>query len=229
MTKPYKTKKEKVYYQLREEIIRGEIPPGERLTIAGIAEKCGVSEIPVREAVQQLLQESYLISAPRAGLTVSVVSEEDVRKTFELRAALESLAARLSVRRMEEEQVFELYKMIKDSRKYYEELDYHAYWLCNQAFHRYIYQFCGNERLLGIIDGLMQYSHRYPQYYTNAKQISRSIDRHLEIAHAISDRDERLTEDLVRAQLVMGCKTVQERVREARRKLMGEEAPGEKE
>lgn len=47
----------------------------------------------------------------------------------------------------------------------------------NQAFHRYIYQFCGNERLLGIIDGLMQYSHRYPQYYTNAKQISRSIDR----------------------------------------------------
>lgn len=33
MTKPYKTKKEKVYYQLREEIIRGEIPPGERLTI----------------------------------------------------------------------------------------------------------------------------------------------------------------------------------------------------
>lgn len=60
MTKPYKTKKEKVYYQLREEIIRGEIPPGERSPSPGIAEKCGVSEIPVREAVQQLLQESYL-------------------------------------------------------------------------------------------------------------------------------------------------------------------------
>lgn len=119
--------------------------------------------------------------------------------------------------------------MIKDSRKYYEELVTTRIGSGNQAFHRYIYQFCGNERLLGIIDGLMQYSHRYPQYYTNAKQISRSIDRHLEIAHAISDRDERLTEDLVRAHMVMGCKTVQERVREARRKLMGEEAPGEKE
>ena len=227
--KKYRTKKEKVYYELRDEIVQGSVAPGSRLTITSLAEKFEVSEIPVREAVQQLVQERYLVTAPHMGITVSIISDEDVCKTFEIRAALESLAARLSTRRVTERDIGELYRMIEDSRQYRESADFYAYWLCNQAFHSYIYRLCGNERLIGIISDLMHYSHRYPQYYTNAKQISRSIDRHLEIAHAISDRDERLTEDLVRAHMVMGCKTVQERVREARRKLMGEEAPGEKE
>lgn len=50
----------------------------------------------MREAVQQLVQERYLVTAPHMGITVSIISDEDVCKTFEIRAALESLAARLS-------------------------------------------------------------------------------------------------------------------------------------
>ena len=65
--KKYRTKKEKVYYELRDEIVQGSVAPGSRLTITSLAEKFEVSEIPVREAVQQLVQERYLVTAPHMG------------------------------------------------------------------------------------------------------------------------------------------------------------------
>ena len=220
--KKYRTKKEKVYYELRDEIVQGSVAPGSRLTITSLAEKFEVSEIPVREAVQQLVQERYLVTAPHMGITVSIISDEDVCKTFEIRAALESLAARLSTRRVTEKDIGELYRMIDDSRQYRESADFYAYWLCNQAFHSYIYRLCGNERLIGIISDLMHYSHRYPQYYTSVEQIDGSIRRHLEIMQALSDRDEKLVEDLIRIHMIYGCRTVRQRVREANERLKRE-------
>ena len=52
---------------LREEIIKGKYKPNERLIITKIAERFGVSQIPVREALQQLASDGYIIFSAHTG------------------------------------------------------------------------------------------------------------------------------------------------------------------
>ncbi len=86
-----------VYERLRELIVRGRLAPGARVVEAEVAEKLGVGRTPVREALQVLLQEGYLVSAEGAGrrqLAVAPLRGEDVAELFFLVAELEAAAVR---------------------------------------------------------------------------------------------------------------------------------------
>jgi DNA-binding GntR family transcriptional regulator len=87
----------RIYGQLRREIIRGLLGPGSRLVEAEIAERFEVGRTPVREALQMLLQEHYLVSKDGLGrrqLTVAPLSADDVEELFSLVADLEVSAVR---------------------------------------------------------------------------------------------------------------------------------------
>lgn len=226
--KSYKTKKEKVYSCLRQEIVDGSIPAGAKLTISALAAKYGVSEIPVREATQLLIQEGYLLSAPHQGLKVSEMTDEDIIKIFDIRASLESLAARLAAQIITDEDVERLYAIIEESKKARDNRDFHSSWVLNQKFHRAINCLCGNEKLIQYINELMNYSHRYPQYYGSVEHVTFNIQKHIEIVGALAERNASLVEDMVRVHMVMGGRTVRERVRAAREQIReGVETPPE--
>lgn len=79
---------------LRNAILFGQIPVGQRLMEAEIAEKMGVSRIPVREALQQLAQEGLVVTHPHRGTVVAAVDEDEVDMLYHLRAELEGAALR---------------------------------------------------------------------------------------------------------------------------------------
>jgi DNA-binding GntR family transcriptional regulator len=56
----YQTKQEFVYQTVRREIMSGKLKPGSRLTFSGLAQRLGVSESPVREAVKRLATKGLL-------------------------------------------------------------------------------------------------------------------------------------------------------------------------
>lgn len=85
--------------ELRERIIDSVLPPGERLVERDIAEQLGVSRIVVREAIQQLAGEGLVTVLPRRGTLVSVLDVESAEHLFEVRLALEPLAAGAAARR----------------------------------------------------------------------------------------------------------------------------------
>lgn len=217
--KNYKTKKEMVYSCLRQEIVEGAIEAGAKLTISALAQKYGVSEIPVREATQLLIQEGYLLSGPHQGLKVSEMTEEDIVKIFDIRASLESLAARRAVQLITDEEVEHLYAIIEESKKARDNQDFHSSWVLNQKFHRAINCLCGNEKLIQYINELMNYSHRYPQYYSCVEHVTFNIQKHVEIVGALAERNASLVEDMIRVHMVMGGRTVRERVRTARQRI----------
>lgn len=209
------TKKDKVAHALREAIVSGRIKPGSKLSIAHLASEHNVSEIPVREALQVLVQESYLIAEPYIGYTVSTVSEEDVRKVFEMRIALETLAAQLAADRITDDGISKLWNMFDISKDYLTSLDYSGYWQFNHEFHDCIYQFSANEKLSGMIEDLERYSNRYPQYFISQEQLHLSLSDHKRIICALAQRNRTLVGSLIHAHTIDSYNTVLSRVRDS--------------
>jgi len=79
---------------LRQLIVSGRMPAGERVAEIPVAESLGVSRTPVRLAFRSLEQEGLLEKAGKRGYVVRSFSEADVRSAIEVRGTLEGLAAR---------------------------------------------------------------------------------------------------------------------------------------
>lgn len=89
----------KAQLRLREMILAGELPSGERIAELAIVEKLGVSRTPIRAALMRLEQEGLLEGLANGGYAVRTFSERDVSESIELRGTLEGLSARLSAER----------------------------------------------------------------------------------------------------------------------------------
>jgi DNA-binding GntR family transcriptional regulator len=91
--------RDKVAEELRRRIVDGTYAPGDRLTEDRLAEAFGVSRNPVREAIRVLEAEGFVVAQPRRSVVVATLSAQDVRDLFDVRLALEPLAARLAAER----------------------------------------------------------------------------------------------------------------------------------
>ena len=86
---------QRVYQTLREDILQGRLPPGQRLVRREVAKRLGVSPIPVAEALLRLEVEGLVQSRPLYGSRVRPLTLEDVENDTVLREALECQAARV--------------------------------------------------------------------------------------------------------------------------------------
>ncbi|MEV4889820.1 GntR family transcriptional regulator [Nonomuraea sp. NPDC050547] len=100
MSAGYKTVGQMAYDVIRECIITGVLAPGEHLRQEELAERLGVSRIPVRTALMQLESEGLVSFHPHRGAVVRTLTVEQVREIYELRVLLESHALRKSIARM---------------------------------------------------------------------------------------------------------------------------------
>lgn len=93
------TLREKTVERLRESILNQFFEPGERLIERELCELTGVSRTSVREALRQLESEGLIETIPNRGPVVTSLGFEDAMRIYEVREALEGLAARLFVER----------------------------------------------------------------------------------------------------------------------------------
>ncbi|GAB2739154.1 GntR family transcriptional regulator [Streptomyces bullii] len=101
MTKiePLGAVRERVLAALRQEIIAGRLRPGDRLVERELAERFGVSRVPVREAIRALVAEGFVHFETPRRTVVRRLTPTDVKELFELREALEVYAAGLAAAR----------------------------------------------------------------------------------------------------------------------------------
>jgi GntR family transcriptional regulator, vanillate catabolism transcriptional regulator len=85
--------------EIRELILEGKLPRGERISELAIAERTGISRTPIRTALQRLEGEGLVVAIPSGGYAVTSFSEQDVFDAIEIRGVLEGLAARLAAER----------------------------------------------------------------------------------------------------------------------------------
>jgi DNA-binding GntR family transcriptional regulator len=88
------TRHESVVEDLRRSIVTGEIGPGERLLQVELAERFGVSRIPLREAMRTLHAEGLIVIEPNRGAICRPLEPKDVSDLYAVRLALEQVAVR---------------------------------------------------------------------------------------------------------------------------------------
>jgi DNA-binding GntR family transcriptional regulator len=102
---------EQAYLAIREEILRGQLRPGNPLSRRRLARELGMSVVPVTDALRRLEDDGLVESRARAGTRVRVPTETDVRELYELREALETQSARLFTERATPAQRLELQRL----------------------------------------------------------------------------------------------------------------------
>jgi GntR family transcriptional regulator, rspAB operon transcriptional repressor len=142
-----------VYNAIRQAIIDGRLPPGSRVTEAGLAKRLNVSKTPVREALLRL-KEVGLIEAEgaKAGGRIISPSRSHTRNAYEVREALESAAARLAALRGDRALLFAAKREAEATVVAAEDRDVARYRAADDAFHATVAAATGNPRLARLID-----------------------------------------------------------------------------
>ncbi|WP_086823555.1 GntR family transcriptional regulator [Streptomyces sp. NRRL B-24572] len=152
--------RDQVCEALRDRIIDGRLRPGDRLVERDVAEEFGVSRVPVREAIRILLGEGFLHALSPRRIVVRELSGQDVENLFDLREALEVLAARRAAERRTEAQLGELRDLLEEARKVTLAGRPERVSRANAAFHHHIVELAGNDMLasaLGSLEGRLRW------------------------------------------------------------------------
>jgi len=91
------TAQEAVLVELRRAMVRGELQPGEQIVQETLAERFGVSRVPLREALKILEGEGAVTYVARRGYFVADLSMDDLLEVYRIRAVLEAEAVRVGV------------------------------------------------------------------------------------------------------------------------------------
>lgn len=193
----FKPLRELVLDAIREAIINGSLKPRERLMEIQLAEELGVSRTPIREALRKLELEGFIVMLPRKGAYVADVSFKDIADVFEIRAALESLAAGLAAERITDEELEEMERHLVEKADAIARHDMTQLVEVDTKFHELVYRASRNDRLSLIINNLREQIQRYRStslaYPGRMKQ---SLEEHRAIVEAIQSRDSQLARQL---------------------------------
>jgi DNA-binding GntR family transcriptional regulator len=129
-----------VYAAIRDSICDGAFMPGERLTQDDIAERLGVSRQPVGQALILLKSQGFVSDAGRRGVVVAPLRTEIVRHIYDLRGALDELAARLAARRAGAKILKRGDEILEHGRRLVAAADVEGLLKADMAFHGFIYE-----------------------------------------------------------------------------------------
>jgi len=136
--------------QIREDILAGRLGQGERLVELRVAKALNISRGPVREAFKLLRAEGLLQEEQHRGTFVVRLSSADVREIYDLRAAIESRAARLLARSAGPADLEELRRVLAELERAAEIRDIAAVSRADLAFHETVCRLSRNGRLHAV-------------------------------------------------------------------------------
>jgi DNA-binding GntR family transcriptional regulator len=177
---------EDVYWQLRREIVRGDLRPNQPLAEIDIAERLNVSRTPVRESMQRLAADGLVISRRRRWL-VYEYSKHEIEEIYEVRLALEGYAARLASQRISGAQIEELARL-RESAATDGQLTVRVEH--NEIFHNQLVTIAGNERLASTLarNRNFAFNRQVASLYT-PDDLAVSASQHTRLVEAVLARD----------------------------------------
>jgi len=210
---PLAAVRERVLAELRQEIIAGRLGPGDRLVERELAERLGVSRVPVREAIRALVAEGFVTFETPRRTVVRRLTRTDVTELFELREALEVFAAGRAAQRATEEGLAELSALLDSAAQATRTADAEAITDINTRFHDRVLAMAGNGLLTSVmepVDGRLRWMTRRNEEWAHL------LVEHRELYEAVASGDAERARDVALAH-------VRTNYRSTVRHLFGEE------
>lgn len=179
-----------IQQRIRDDILRGDLPFGTRITTADLAQRYGVSQMPIREALRELRGEGLVTMEPNRGARVRSIDPEFVGNIFDIRNALEVLLVRRAARQRTPAQVLQMQEIETELEACVAACDYPGALLANRRLHQLISAIAANPDAQVLLDrhwlllaGLWRAHDFSPARYAGV------INDHRHLIQAISDGD----------------------------------------
>lgn len=156
-----------VLAELRRWLIDGEIKPGDQLMADAIAERLGVSRIPVREAFRVLEGEGQVSYEPHRGYFVAELTMPDLLELYRMRHILEAEALRSTVPQLDAEDFTRMEEALEELDRAHREADITAHVSANRAFHQAFWDRLELPRLKRHLQMLYNNCYPYGSLYYN--------------------------------------------------------------
>ncbi len=183
--------RQKVYEQIKNDIITCALAPGQQLNESVLSEHYQVSTTPIREALTSLQQDKLVEYVTNQGFMVSMISVVDVQEIFEARLLFESYLLRLAIERITEEELRELEKTQEIVYDPNDPESMHDYFQANITFHMTIAIASRNSRIIWYYRSLLNEAQRL--IYLDIKRTNVMPiwhKSHQQLIDAIRNRDE---------------------------------------
>lgn len=181
--------KERIEASLRQAILDGALSPGQKLVEGEIARQFGVSRSPVREAIQELERQGYVVKSPRRGTYVTELTAEDVTEVYTLRLVLEGYAAGVAGRACEPMVLDRMQGLVERMKQAASKPSYEDFSEADLEFHNLLCSAAGHSRLVYLSKCLrtqMGFLAVLPKY--SATELSTLVEDHRSLVEAIFDR-----------------------------------------
>ncbi|MCU7875379.1 MAG: GntR family transcriptional regulator [Candidatus Thiodiazotropha sp. (ex Lucinoma borealis)] len=193
---------DRLFDTLQRAIVEGEIAPGSKISEPELARQHGVSRGSLREAIGRLEARKLVERKPNIGARVVTLSYEQLIEIFQIREALEGMAARLAAQSMSDQEIEELQVLLEEHGQQIEEQQGQAYFQKqgDLDFHYRIVQGSKNHHLIGLLcDDLYHLLRMYRyQFGMRSRRSSQAYDEHHYLLNAIVARDPEMAELLMR-------------------------------
>lgn len=195
---------------LRQLIIEGTLAPGTEFNQAQIAEQLGVSRGPIREALGRLAAEGLVTVRPRRGAVVSALTHEEFLQAYQVRESLETLAIRLAVPNLTDEDVDDIDAIVDRQAEALERDDIDGFFVLNSSFHQLFVDVSRNTTLQDMYRQLIAHMGRYQMRSVALRgTVRRSVAEHRAIARACRARDAERAERLLRNHIRVPQRTLE--------------------
>ncbi|HKD77092.1 MAG TPA: GntR family transcriptional regulator [Ktedonobacterales bacterium] len=182
------TKTERAIQAIRDAVLRGTFQADEQFSIVELAERLGMSQTPVREAVRALQAEGLLQQTPHHTISAIPFTEQDIMDVFDLRVVLEGEATRLATPSLTADDFDEIAAILTQMRATLRAADYSSIHRLNADWHLAIYRASNNPILIETIMKLWR-KFLWESLWSMPSHSQISLDQHEEILLALRARD----------------------------------------
>ncbi|WP_280773743.1 GntR family transcriptional regulator [Rhizobium sp. SG_E_25_P2] len=194
-----------VYRSLSRAIMSGRFAPGLPVTISGLSESLGVSTMPVRGALDQLIADGALEYLDNRRVRVPDIGPERFDELIATRIALETVAAERSIHFIDYIRIERLMLLDAMIDQAYQAGDIELGLERNFAFHRCIYEVRPSFVLLPLIESVWLRMGPFMREAVAHLEQSYQVDRHMEAIEAIKRRDAAALRDAITADIQDGA------------------------
>jgi GntR family transcriptional regulator of gluconate operon len=211
---------QRVVQVMRRAIVLGELEPGSHLKEPALAQRFGVSRLPIREAIAQLEREGLVRIEPRRGAYVVGVTEQGISDIYECRLLLESYGIRRAAEGIDEPGMARLAALIDQMDVGVASGQVQLVAISDMAFHRLIIDLSGNralstawEPLAPLIETALSIAE------ATVPDLPTAIAGHRKILRALQQHDPEAAVTLLSEHLLSGEKLVHEAIKRGREGL----------
>jgi DNA-binding GntR family transcriptional regulator len=211
-----RTLADRVCQQIVTAIVKGELPPGSKISEPELAKMYGISRGPLREAMRRLEGLRLIERKAHIGARVVKLTLQELIEIYHVREALEGMACRLAAENMLDHEIEALKQLLDQHEHSVEQEEWRSYFQKDGDldFHFRIVQGSKNAKLQELLGADLYHlvrMYRY-QFSVSSSRPKRALKEHRQIIDAIEARDPELAELLMRRHISAARKNIEQKL-----------------